>query len=91
MLGAEREIAKRSQFSDPAARDHSIGRIRKCPRFSMASRVHGFSAFLSPCGAPDPGDPPCIRQRYFLLISRDTQGLATNNLSEILDNNILPH
>src|SRR5450631_3315605 len=43
----------------------------------MASRVYRpcFSAVLLPYGATDPGAPPCIRQRFFLLTAGDLQGL----------------
>ena len=34
-----------------------------------------FKAFLLPRGAPDPGAPPCIRQRFFPLTAGDWQRL----------------
>ena len=42
-------------------------KARSCRRSWMASRVYRpcLSAFLLPRGAPDPGAPPCMRQRFF--------------------------
>jgi hypothetical protein len=34
-----------------------------------------FRAFVLPGGAPDPGAPPCMRQRLFPLTAGDMQGL----------------
>ena len=44
---------------------------------SIAWRVNRpiFSAFLLPCGAPDAGAPPCMRQRFLPLTAGDMQGL----------------
>jgi hypothetical protein len=53
-------------------------RARKRRRSSTASRVYRpcFSAFLLPRGAPDPGAPPCIRQRFFPLTAGDLHAAA---------------
>ena len=56
-------------FSDIAlisSRD-SRRSVRNRWRSAKASRVYHpfFCAFLLPRGAPDPGAPPCIRQRRF--------------------------
>lgn len=42
----------------------------------MAVRVKSpcLSAFLLPNGAPDPGAPPCMRQRFLPLTAGDLQG-----------------
>ncbi len=47
-----------------------------CRRSSMRSRVYRpcLSAFLFPLGAPDPGAPPCIRQRFLPLTAGELQG-----------------
>jgi hypothetical protein len=52
-------------------------------RSSMALRVSCpcFSAFWLPSGAPDPGAPPCIRQRFFPLTAGHMQGLPERVLS----------
>lgn len=44
-------------------------------RLTFASRVKRpcLRAFLFPSGAPDPGAPPCIRQRRFPLTAGDRQ------------------
>ena len=44
-------------------------------RSAFLSRVNRpcLSAFLFPSGAPDPGAPPCIRQRRFPLTAGDRQ------------------
>ena len=49
----------------------------------MASRVNlpCFNAFLLPRGAPDPGAPPCIRQRRLPLTAGDMQGLPARVLA----------
>ena len=49
----------------------------------MASREYNpcFSAFLLPRGAPDPGAPPCIRQRFFPRTAGDMQGLPERVLA----------
>jgi hypothetical protein len=39
--------------------------LRSSFNSARASRVYWFSAFLLPGGAPEPGAPPCIRQRLF--------------------------
>ena len=56
---------------------------RSCRRSSMASRVYRpcFSAFLLPRGAPDPGAPPCIRQRFFPITAGDRQALPDRVLA----------
>jgi hypothetical protein len=48
-------------------------KARNCRRSSKASHVYRpcFSAFLLPRVAPDPGAPPCIRQRLFPLTAGD--------------------
>jgi len=38
-------------------------------------------AFLLPHGAPDPGAPPCIRQRLFPLTAGDLQGVPERVLA----------
>ncbi len=50
---------------------------RSAFRCSMASRAKCpcFSAFLLPFGAPDPGAPPCIRQRLLPLTAGDMHGM----------------
>ena len=60
-------------------------RTRSCNfrRLCIASRVNRpcFSAFLLPRGAPDPGAPPCMRQRFFPLTAGDWQGLPDRVLA----------
>ena len=50
---------------------------------AKASRVYWpcFSAFLLPGGAPEPGAPPCIRQRLFPRTAGDLQGLPERVLA----------
>ena len=52
------------------------GKARGWRRSSMASRVDGpcVSAFLLPRGAPAPGAPPCIRQRFLPRTAGARQG-----------------
>jgi hypothetical protein len=49
----------------------------------MASRVYSpfLRAFLLPRGAPDPGAPPCMRQRFFPVTAGDLQGLPERVLA----------
>jgi len=58
-------------------------KARSCRRSSMALRVCNpcFSAFLLPRGAPDPGAPPCMRQRLFPLTAGDMHGLPDRVLA----------
>jgi hypothetical protein len=51
-------------------------RSRNARRSSIASRVNSplFNAFWFPIGAPDPGAPPCMRQRFLPLTAGDMQG-----------------
>ena len=51
--------------------------LRSSFNSARASRVYWpcFSAFLLPGGAPEPGAPPCIRQRLFPRTAGDLQGL----------------
>ena len=48
---------------------------RRCFRSSIASFVKKpcLSAFLFSLGAPDPGAPPCIRQRFLPCTAGDLQ------------------
>ena len=63
-------------------RDRLI-KARSCRRSWMASRVYRpcLSAFLLPRGAPDPGAPPCMRQRFLPLTAGDLQGLPDRVLA----------
>jgi hypothetical protein len=56
---------------------------RSCRRSAIASRVKSpcLSAFLLPRGAPDPGAPPCMRQRRLPLTAGDRQGLPERVLA----------
>ena len=44
-------------------------------RNGLAGITPCFSAFLLPCGAPDPGAPPCMRQRFLPCTDGDRQDL----------------
>jgi hypothetical protein len=39
------------------------------------------AALLLPCGAPDPGEPPCIRHSFLSLSAGDMQGLPERVLA----------
>src|SRR5215467_11554957 len=56
---------------------------RSCRRSAMASRVKNpcLSAFLLPRGAPDPGAPPCMRQRFLPATAGDLQGLPERDFA----------
>ena len=57
--------------------------LRSSRRSAMASRVYRpcLSAFLLPRGAPEPGAPPCIRQRPLSLTAGDIHGLPERVLA----------
>ena len=57
--------------------------LRSSFNSARASRVYWpcFSAFLLPGGAPEPGAPPCIRQRLFPRTAGDLQGLPERVLA----------
>jgi hypothetical protein len=52
-------------------------------RSAMASRVKSpcLNAFLLPRGAPDPGAPPCMRQRILPATTGERQGLPDRVLA----------
>ena len=58
-------------------------RSRSCRRFSRASRVYRpcLRALLLTSGAPDPGAPPCIRQRFLPATAGDRHGLPERVLA----------
>lgn len=58
-------------------------KVRNCRRSSKASLVNRpcLSAFLLPGGAPDPGAPPCIRQRILPRTAGDIQGFPERVLA----------
>jgi len=73
-LGHRRKIYQRHgifrrNFREPR------NNARKCFRSSIASFVKKpcLSAFLFSLGAPDPGAPPCIRQRFLPCTAGDLQ------------------
>jgi hypothetical protein len=88
--GAERGIAKRSQFADKlllAARDQSFDRLNQRARLSqqvlqLPSLLNGFArkpamlqrVFVA-AWAPESSALPCIRQGLFPLTAGDMQGL----------------
>src|SRR5258708_2514894 len=80
-VGARRYILAYSIFRSRSRVCRS--NARSCRRSAITSRVKNpcLSAFLLPRGAPDPGAPPCMRQRFLPLTAGDRQGLPERVLA----------
>ena len=73
-VGHRRKIYQRHGIFRRNFRE-SCNNARKCFRSSIASFVKNpcLSSFLFSLGAPDPGAPPCIRQRFLPCTAGDLQ------------------